>query len=65
MSKGAIQFNKNNFEYYIPKYIVDIFGAFDYDPASTATQAAYLNIPNYDTIETNGLRIGHLTKEYG
>lgn len=55
MSKGAIQFNENNFEYYTPKYIVDMFGAFDYDPATTETQALYLNISNYDTIETNGL----------
>ena len=55
MSKGAITFNENNFEYYTPKSIVDKFGTFDYDPATTKKQAAYLGIPNYDTIETNGL----------
>lgn len=27
--------NENNFEYCTPKYIVDMFGPFDYDPAST------------------------------
>ncbi len=56
MSKGAIQFNEQNFEYYTQKHIVEKFGAFDYDPATTETQAAYLNIPNYDTIETDGLK---------
>ena len=56
MSKGAIQFNEQNFEYYTQKHIVEKFGAFDYDPATTKTQAAYLNIPNYDTIETDGLK---------
>ena len=47
--------NENNFGYCTPKYIVDMFGPFDYDPASTKEQADYLNIPNYDTIETNEL----------
>lgn len=42
-------------DYYTPKHVVDSFGQFDYDPATTSTQAKYLNIPNYDTIETNGL----------
>lgn len=40
---------------YTPKYIVDYFGNFDYDPATTKEQANYLNIKNYDTIETNSL----------
>lgn len=40
---------------YTPKYLVDYFGLFDYDPATTKEQANYLNILNYDTIETNGL----------
>ena len=40
---------------YTPKYFVDMFGEFDYDPATTKEQAEYLNISNYDTIETNGL----------
>ena len=40
---------------YTPKYIVDYFGKFDYDPATTEEQANYLNIKYYDTIETNGL----------
>ena len=40
---------------YTPKNIVDYFGTFDYDPATTKEQATYLNIKNYDTIETNGL----------
>ena len=44
---------------YTPKYFVDYFGTFDYDPATTEEQAAYLNINNYDTEETDGL-----TKEW-
>ena len=40
---------------FTPKYFVDIFGAFDYDPATTEEQAKYLGINNYDTIETDGL----------
>ena len=55
MSKGAVSFNESNVEYYTPKNIVDLFGSFDYDPATTAEQAEYLGIPNYDTIETDGL----------
>ena len=55
MSKGAIQFNEQNFECYTPKYIVDMFGKFDYDPATTAEQAKALGIPNYSTIDTDGL----------
>lgn len=56
MSKGAIQFNEQNFEYYTPKYIVDMFGKFDYDPATTPAQAKALGIPNYSTIFTDGLK---------
>ena len=44
---------------YTPKYLVDIFGSFDYDPATTKEQAEYLGIKNFDTIETNSL-----TKEW-
>lgn len=44
---------------YTPKYLVDLFGSFDYDPATTKEQAEYLNIKNYDSIETNSL-----TKEW-
>ena len=40
---------------YTPKYFVNIFGSFDYDPATTEEQAKYLGINNYDTIETDGL----------
>lgn len=47
--------NENNFGYCTPKYIVDMFGPFDYDPASTKEQAKVLEIENYSTIETNGL----------
>ena len=54
MSNGAIRFSEE-IEYYTPKYIVDKFGPFDYDPATTVAQAEHLEIPNYDTKETNGL----------
>ena len=40
---------------YTPKYLVEYFGKFDYDPATTEEQANYLNIINYDTEESNGL----------
>ena len=56
MSKGAVNFNKAAIEYYTPKSLVDIFGKFDYDPATTAEQAKRLDIPNYDTIETDWLK---------
>ena len=42
-------------EDYTPKYFVEYFGNFDYDPATTKKQASYLNIYNYDTIDTDGL----------
>lgn len=56
MSKGAVTFNEAAIEYYTPKSLVDIFGKFDYDPATTKEQAKRLDIPNYDTIETDGLK---------
>jgi len=54
LSNGAIRFSEE-VEYYTPKYIVDKFGPFDYDPATTKEQAEHLGIPDYDTKETNGL----------
>lgn len=56
MSRGAVNFNEAAIEYYTPKSLVDIFGKFDYDPATTKEQAKRLDIPNYDTIETDGLK---------
>lgn len=47
-------FSKDN-EYYTPKRVVDYFGKFDYDPATTKEKAEEFGITNYDTIETNGL----------
>lgn len=55
MPKAGIQFSKKD-EWFTPKEVVDFFGPFDYDPATTKEQAEYLGIPYYDTIETNGLR---------
>lgn len=40
---------------YTPKYLVDYFGNFEYDPATTKEQAEYLDIKNYDTEESNCL----------
>ena len=51
-----MEFNECNFEYYTPKYILDMFGTFDYDPTTTTEQAKTLGIPNYSTIETDGLK---------
>lgn len=52
---AAINFSSND-EYYTPKEVVDYFGSFDYDPATTKEQAEHLGIPNYDTKETDGLK---------
>ena len=54
MPKAGIQFSKKD-EWHTPKEVVNFFGPFDYDPATTKEQAEYLGIPNYDTIETDGL----------
>ena len=45
----------NGDEYYTPKAIVDLFGKFDYDPATTHEKANEFGIEHYDTIETDGL----------
>ena len=56
MSKGAINFSSDN-EYYTPKQIVKMFSdGFEYDPATAPGKAEDLGIPNYDTIETDGLK---------
>lgn len=56
MSKGLVDFNSAAIEYYTPNEIVDMFGKFDYDPATTEENAKRLDIPNYDTKETDGLK---------
>lgn len=53
--EGNIRNLEKKDEYYTPKKIVKYFGDFDYDPSTTPEKAKELNIPNYDTIETNGL----------
>ena len=40
MSKGAVNFNETAIEYYTPKWLVDMFGRFDYDPATTRGEYA-------------------------
>lgn len=55
MSKGQVSFEKDN-EYYTPKRIVDYFGKFDYDPATTKEKAKEFGVEYYDTIETDGLK---------
>lgn len=55
MSKGDVNFEDKNIEYYTPKYIVNMFGDFDYDPATTEDKAVDLGVKFYDTEETNGL----------
>lgn len=54
MAKVHTQFTQDN-EYYTPKSIVERFGAFDYDPATTKEKASEFGVENYDTIETDGL----------
>lgn len=55
MAKININFTKDN-EYYTPRSVVDFFGKFEYDPATTPEKAKDLGIPNFDTIETDGLK---------
>ena len=50
-----VNFAKDN-EYYTPKRVVDYFGKFDYDPATTKEKAKEFGIEHYDTIETDGLK---------
>lgn len=54
MANASVQFTKDN-EYYTPKWVVDYFGKFDYDPATVKEKAEEFGISNYDTIETDGL----------
>ena len=54
MAKANVQFTKDN-EYYTPKEFVDMFGWFDYDPATTKEKAEEFGVEHYDTIETDGL----------
>lgn len=54
MAKGNITFTKDN-EYYTPKSVIDYFGTFDYDPATTPEKAEDFGIFFYDTEETDGL----------
>lgn len=54
MAKANVNFTKDN-EYYTPKKVVDYFGEFDYDPATTKEKAEEFNLKFYDTIETDGL----------
>ena len=55
MSNGAISFSDDN-EYYTPKQIIDMFGKFEYDPATTKEKAEEFGVEAYDTIETDGLK---------
>ena len=54
MAKANVTFTKDN-EYYTPKSVVDYFGKFEYDPATTKEKAEEFEIKYYDTIETDGL----------
>lgn len=54
MANANVQFTKDN-EYYTPKTVVDFFGKFDYDPATTREKAEEFGVAHYDTIETDGL----------
>ena len=55
MSKGAINFTSDN-EYYTPVKLVNYFGSFDYDPATTIEKAKEFNLNNFDTVESDGLK---------
>lgn len=60
--KPAKNLNAKRVEWYTPREILEHFRPkdydgpiFDYDPATTMEIAAYHGIPNFDTINTNGL----------
>lgn len=55
MPSPSLNLNKDD-EWYTPKYIVEYFGKFDYDPATTDAKAKEFGITNYDTIQTDGLK---------
>lgn len=55
MAKAGIQFSKKD-EWYTPKEVVDFFGPFDYDPATTREQAKHLGIEVFDDISSDGLK---------
>lgn len=55
MPKAGIQFSQKD-EWYTPKEVIDFFGPFDYDPATTKERAKMFGIANYDTIHTDGLK---------
>lgn len=55
MAKAGLQFSRKD-EWKTPREVVDFFGQFDYDPATTKEQAEYLDILDYDTIDTDGLK---------
>lgn len=54
VSKGAINFSDND-DYYTPKSLVDKFGPFDFDPATTPEQAEKFGIKSYGDIDHDGL----------
>lgn len=54
MSVNGIGINTGD-EYYTPKYAVDYFGEFDYDPATVPEKAKEFGILDFDTIDTDGL----------
>lgn len=55
MARGGVVFTKDN-EYYTPKYVVDYFGQFDYDPATVKEKALEFGLQHFDTEETDGLK---------
>lgn len=55
MPKAGIQFSKKD-EWYTPIEVIRAFGPFSYDPCTTKDLAEKFEIPNYDTIETDGLK---------
>lgn len=54
INTGYFDQSKND-EWYTPKYLVDYFGKFEYDPATTVEKANEFGVANYDTKETDGL----------
>lgn len=55
-AKSGKNILSKNDERYTPKTVVNYFGKFDYDPATTPQKAKEFGVANYDTKETDGLK---------
>ena len=55
MAKSQVQFSKQD-SWRTPQEVFDFLPQIDYDPCTTAQWAQQIGVPNYDTIQTDGLK---------